>query len=192
MRYPPDPRVPPPTCDGPPTASVEALSRDYAPRVRAYARRHTTTDECDDVVQETFLIAWRRRTELPADPLPWLLVVARNILSTRRRSGRRADQLWLAAARDLWRMPDHASPETAVLERERHLAALATCTRPEREALLLVAWDGLSAADAAAVAGCSPRAFAVRLSRARARLSRALDAGPAAPPLTPRLAQETS
>ena len=132
------------------------------------------------------------RTELPADPLPWLLVVARNILSTRRRSGRRADQLWLAAARDLWRMPDHASPETAVLERERHLAALAACTRPEREALLLVAWDGLSAADAAAVAGCSPRAFAVRLSRARARLSRALDAGPAAPPLTPRLAQETS
>ena len=178
------------TTQGP--GRVEALSRDYAPRVRAYARRHTTTDECDDVVQETFLIAWRRRTELPADPLPWLLVVARNILSTRRRSGRRADQLWLAAARDLWRMPDHASPETAVLERERHLAALATCTRPEREALLLVAWDGLSAADAAAVAGCSPRAFAVRLSRARARLSRALDAAPATSTLTPRLAQETS
>ena len=44
----------------------------------------------------------------------------------------------------------------------------------ERETLLLIAWDGLSTARAAAVAGCSPRTFAVRLHRARQRLDRAI------------------
>lgn len=38
----------------------------------------------------------------------------------------------------------------------------------------MVAWDGLSRAAAAQVAGCSQRAFEVRLSRARARLTRAV------------------
>ena len=52
------------------------------------------------------------------------------------------------------------------------LAALGELTELEREALLLIAWDGLSNGAAAAVAGCSVRAFEVRLSRARARLTR--------------------
>jgi RNA polymerase sigma-70 factor (ECF subfamily) len=39
----------------------------------------------------------------------------------------------------------------------------------------LVAWAGLTAADAARVAGCSTHAFEVRLQRARARLRRELD-----------------
>jgi RNA polymerase sigma-70 factor (ECF subfamily) len=46
------------------------------------------------------------------------------------------------------------------------------------ETLTLVTWHGLSIADAATVAGCSPRAFTVRLHRARRRLTDALrDAG---------------
>jgi RNA polymerase sigma-70 factor (ECF subfamily) len=48
----------------------------------------------------------------------------------------------------------------------------------DREAIRLVAWEGLSNADAARAAGCSGPAFAVRLSRARARLARALDDTP--------------
>jgi RNA polymerase sigma-70 factor (ECF subfamily) len=56
------------------------------------------------------------------------------------------------------------------------LTALAELTALERESLLLVAWDGLTTRDAARVAGCSVRAFEVRLSRARARLARAITA----------------
>ena len=58
------------------------------------------------------------------------------------------------------------------IERATAVAALAELSNLEREALLLVAWDGLSNADAAVVAGCTQRAFEVRLSRARARLTR--------------------
>jgi RNA polymerase sigma-70 factor (ECF subfamily) len=50
-------------------------------------------------------------------------------------------------------------------------SALASLTDHEREALLLVAWDELSAGDAARVAGCSTAAFRVRLHRARQRVA---------------------
>lgn len=150
-----------------------------APRIRAYARRHTEAHDCDDVVAEVFAIAWRRRAAIPPDPLPWLLVVARNVLANRRRTAARADRLWFAALGELWHTT--ASTEDDLADRELLLDGLARCTRVEREALLLIAWDGLDHADAAAVAGCSVRAFTVRLSRARARLDAALHAPPTGP-----------
>lgn len=153
---------------------LEDLFREHADRIHAYARRHVGPDSADDVVSETFLVAWRRREVLPDRVLPWLIVTARHIIANQRRSGRRADQLWLSAVRDLWQAPQAISPDEAMIERERYLEALATCTRPEREALLLVAWEGLSLAEAAAVADCSVRAFTVRLSRARGRMRAAI------------------
>jgi DNA-directed RNA polymerase specialized sigma24 family protein len=36
--------------------------------VRRFVRRRADPPSVDDVVGETFLIAWRRRRELPADP----------------------------------------------------------------------------------------------------------------------------
>lgn len=169
----------------PDVRDLEELFRAYATNVYAYARRHVGPDGADDIVSETFLVAWRRREELPEAPLPWLLVTARHLVSNQRRSGRRADQLWLAAVRDLWRVPAAMPADEALIEREEHLRALQACTRPEREALLLVAWDGLSPEEAAVVAGCSTRAFTVRLSRARARMRAAL--GETSGPATSRL-----
>lgn len=172
---------------------IDDLFRRCAPRVWAYACRHVGPDSADDVVSETFLIAWRRRRELPPEELPWLLVVCRNVMANQRRSGRRADQLWLDAVRSQWQLAGPVVPEDAVLDREAHLSALATCTRPEREALILTAWEGLTPAQAAAVTGCSTRAFTVRLSRARARMRAALDPGDASPfAAAIRLAEEPS
>jgi RNA polymerase sigma-70 factor (ECF subfamily) len=45
----------------------------------------------------------------------------------------------------------------------------------DREAVLLLGWDGLSNRQAAKVLGCSVATFAVRLHRARTRLAAALD-----------------
>jgi RNA polymerase sigma-70 factor (ECF subfamily) len=149
---------------------------DLSPRVFAYARRHSDAAMAQDVVSETFLVAWRRRSDVPDEPLPWLLVVARNLISNKRRGELRRDQLTETVAR----LAQVAGPGTGadheVVERDVMLAALAELTELEREAVLLVAWDGLPNRDAARVAGCSTRAFEVRLSRARARLSRAASA----------------
>ncbi len=64
-----------------------------------------------------------------------------------------------------------------MLRREEALAAFAQLSEIEREALLLTAWDGLAPASAAKAAGCSTRAFTVRLSRARANFDRAISQG---------------
>jgi RNA polymerase sigma-70 factor, ECF subfamily len=50
------------------------------------------------------------------------------------------------------------------------LQALARLSDGDREALILVAWEGLSTAEGATAFGCSPTAFRVRLHRARRRL----------------------
>jgi RNA polymerase sigma factor (sigma-70 family) len=143
-------------------------------RVFAYALRHTDPATAHDVVADVFLVAWRRIDDLPDPPLPWLLVVARNtIANTRRGTSRRRCLTDELAGLHRATATSPGAGDVAV-ERASMLAALAELTAAEREALLLVAWDGLTSAEAASVAGCSRRAFEVRLSRARARLDRDL------------------
>ena len=36
----------------------------------------------DDIVSETFLVVWRRLDDVPEPALPWLLIVARNVVGT--------------------------------------------------------------------------------------------------------------
>jgi RNA polymerase sigma factor (sigma-70 family) len=154
----------------------EALWEQLSPRVMAYALRHVDRDTAQDVVSETFLVAWRRPDAVPDDPLPWLLVVARNSIANQRRSLHRQGRLATA----LERLREVAEPASAAdvlaVDRANVLAVLAALTVKEREALLLTAWDGLSPEQAATVAGCSARTFHVRLFRARRRLNANLDA----------------
>ncbi|MCR6688730.1 RNA polymerase sigma factor [Cellulomonas sp.] len=149
----------------------------YAPRIQAYALRHVDRDEAPEILAETFLVAWRRLVDVPGEPLPWLLVVARNTIANHHRSRHRARVL----ADELMRLQLVAapgpSPADGVAERDAQLRALAALTTTEREALLLVAWDGLAPAQAALVAGCSTSAFKVRLHRARRRLDSTLQQG---------------
>ena len=159
-------------------ARFVGLWESYAHRIHAYAARHVGPETAQEVVAETFLVAWRRLQDVPGDPLPWLIVVARNTISGTRRSQHRARTLQSELAR-LTAAPAPAAtgPEAVVVEREVMLRGLAGLTEVEREALLLAAWDGLSAAQAAAVAGCSTAAFHVRLHRARRRLAGLVDDG---------------
>jgi DNA-directed RNA polymerase specialized sigma24 family protein len=63
-------------------------------------------------------------------------------------------------------------PADVVDERERVREALARLPEWDREALSLMAWDGLTITEAAEVMGCSPTYFTKKISRARARLVR--------------------
>lgn len=145
-----------------------AMYHATGPRVLAYIRRHSTSSDWDDVIAEVYAVAWRRRAVPPNEPLPWLLVAARRVPANRRRTAFRADRLWRAAVENLWdRTPGH---DDDVVQREAVMAALEQCSRLEREALLLVYWDGLSADQAARVCGCSRHAFNVRLTKARKRV----------------------
>lgn len=165
-----------------------SLYEQLARRVYAYARRHADPDTADQVVSDTFLAAWRRWGELPDPPLPWLLATARNCLGTHWRGARR--RRGLIDAVGFHRAADHSpGPEHEVLIREEMLAALRGISADDREALLLVSWDGLTLDQGAMVLGITRNAFAARVSRARKRLSAALaEAAPDDPPARPAAA----
>lgn len=135
-------------------------------RVHAYALRRTDPASAQDVVSETFLTAWRRRAELPADELPWLLGVARLVLANHARSQRRREAL----ARVFLDQACRAHVDPADVDHDV-LRAIAALGPDDREALILVGWDGLRPAEAATVLGCAPATFRVRLLRARRRLA---------------------
>ncbi|RCG23485.1 sigma-70 family RNA polymerase sigma factor [Sphaerisporangium album] len=138
-------------------------------RVWAYVVSQAGRQVADEVVSETFAIAWRRFGDVPDPALPWLLVVARNVLRDNIRAEIRRESL--ADELRAWTEEDHAEQ---VAERLVVLKALASLAPAERELLILVAWQGLSPRDAARVVGCSPAAFRVRLHRARKRLAGAM------------------
>ena len=151
----------------------EELFRSHADAVRSYALRRTDPDEADDVVGETFLIAWRRLDDIPADTGPWLLGVARRVLSNRRRSDHRVLSLSDRLAERERRKPSIATDDTDL--RLTVEAALERLPEKEREALRLLAWDGLSTAQAAVALGCTRATLAVRVHRARRRLADIID-----------------
>jgi hypothetical protein len=110
-------------------------------------------------------MAWRRLDDVPGDALPWLYGVARRVLANQRRSADRGAALErrLASAAAPVGAPD---PGDAEGDKELMRLALGRLSEPSREALMLVAWHGLTGARAARAAGCSRAAFAVRLCRA--------------------------
>ncbi len=142
----------------------------YEPVYR-YAARRVAPEAVQDVVAETFLVAWRRYPELRGEPLPWLLGIARRVASTHRRSGARREALRERLHSEP--APAHFDGTSAVEDRQLALA-LATLSERDREAITLVAWDGLDHRTAASVMGCSTGSLTVRLHRARRRLARAL------------------
>jgi RNA polymerase sigma-70 factor (ECF subfamily) len=163
----------------------EALFAAHHVAVRSYVvRRAGGGIAVDDAVADTFLVAWRRLDDVPEPALPWLLGVARRVLADQRRALRRrrslSQRLALASPAPVaWEPPAGVGAELA--------GALRALTGHEREALLLVAWDGLSSAEAAVVAGCSAAAFRVRLHRPRRRLAAQLGIADTHPTTTEKL-----
>src|SRR3954451_11849230 len=156
----------------------DRLWLDHAPAVLRYARRHVRPDEVEDVVAETFVVAWRRLDEVPPYGLPWLLGVARNTSANTRRGRRRQEALSDRIAADLGEGP--AWPEAG--SDDAVTAALHRLSDADRELLTLIAWDGLSHAQAAEALGCSRGALKVRLHRARSRFAALLGQGTAGSP----------
>ncbi|MGI5237879.1 RNA polymerase sigma factor [Dactylosporangium sp. CA-139066] len=163
-----------------------AIYDAYHRQVYAYAVTRAGRDLADDVVGDTFLRTWRRLGVVPAEPLPWLLGIARNVIREQYRAEVR--QASLAAELRAWADDARADVADGITEKAAMLAALAQLGEDDRELLTLVAWHGLGPRDAARVVGCSTATYFVRLHRARKRLERALDQAPAGPPRAARRA----
>jgi RNA polymerase sigma-70 factor (ECF subfamily) len=153
----------------------------YGEHVRAVAafalRRVPAPADADDIVAETFLVAWRRFGEAPADLRPWLFGVARHVLRHHYRSAQRRDALSARLAAAI------AASSTPVTDHAWLADALRGLSEADREVITLTAWEGLSHAEAGEVLGCSAAAVSLRLHRARGRLGSARPSPPHLPPV---------
>ncbi|MEX0783582.1 MAG: sigma-70 family RNA polymerase sigma factor [Dehalococcoidia bacterium] len=143
----------------------------HYPQVEAYARRRCARSaDADDVVAETFTVAWRRFQDIPAEPLPWLYGVARRVLANQRRGQRR----WAGLLDRLRREPmDVATPHDTG---EPVRVALSRLKPADQELLRLAAWEDLGPSEIAATLGISANAASIRLHRARKQLAAELTA----------------
>ena len=123
-----------------PRARFEALYSANNAAVRTYVRRRVDSQDADDVVADVFVVAWRRLGDVPEDPLPWLLGVARRVMANRWRGATRA-----AALRDrmMFERPALAPSPSMTPGPREVLRALSAMREKDRETLLLVAWEGL-------------------------------------------------
>lgn len=143
------------------------LYAKHHPHVVRYAlRRLGDLDTAADLAQEVFVVAWRRRAEVPDRGLPWLYGVARRLLANHWRARRAAPPL----VHDLAPPPDDGASDRLADVR----AALGTLSEGDQEILRLVGWEELTVAEAAVALGCRATTAAVRLHRARRRLVAAL------------------
>lgn len=140
-------------------------------------------DEALDLVQETFLSAYRAlgRYDASRPMAAWLATIALNKCRdfARRRALRRFffgakpidDFAELVAATD----PDQAIAAEQRQEAARLRAAIAMLPAALREPLLLCTVEEMRQSDAAALLGISTKAVETRIRRARAKLAELLD-----------------
>jgi RNA polymerase sigma-70 factor, ECF subfamily len=149
--------------------AIGGLYESHAAAVHGYALRRSDRDTADEVTAQVFLVAWRRRAEVPEEALPWLYGVARRALADQRRGASRRSKLGQRL-----RSVAIEEPAELVLDDRGLTEALSRLSARDREALLLCYWEELEPAQMARVMGCSRSAAAVRLHRARRRLARQL------------------
>jgi RNA polymerase sigma-70 factor (ECF subfamily) len=169
-------------------AAVITASLDSPVRFGAIFDRHATVlhrylvrrlgpDEAESMVGEVFRIAFEKRDTYDVDrptARPWLYGIATNLLAKhRRREARRIHAVARLAAQ---RVPplDLADGVSGVVDAAemwpRVAAAVTALPEPERDALVLHVWEGLSYEEVADALGVPVGTVRSRLHRARGRL----------------------
>lgn len=148
-------RPPAPPVEPPDDLLVRTLYEEHAGPVYAFCVRWTgDAQRAEDVVQEVFLRAWRNlpRVDLRSRPArPWLLAVARNVLTDQHRA-RGSRPVTTEDDSALASLPAPDELDRAV-ESWQVATALRQLTPQHREVLVHAHWLGLSVAETAAVLG---------------------------------------
>ncbi|GEO81973.1 sigma-70 family RNA polymerase sigma factor [Pararhodospirillum oryzae] len=125
-----------------------ALFRHFAPRVKAYLRRHGAPEaQAEELAQETLLAVWRKAAQFDparAGASTWIFTIARNLrIDQMRKEGRPAldpeDPLLVPPP------PSGADSTVEAHEREEHLQkGLATLPAEQATVLQLAFYEDLS------------------------------------------------
>lgn len=163
-------------------SAFTALHRGLYPRLLAYLTRMSgSSTVADDLVQETFLRMHRARSTFAQGGavVPWAYAIARNAHLDHARSSR------LRATERLPSDPGAEATDTRAADGEANAIAAETARAVERvlarippmqrDAFVLLRYEGLSVEDAASVLGTTPTAVKLRAFRAYEALRAELD-----------------
>jgi RNA polymerase sigma-70 factor, ECF subfamily len=163
------------------------LFRRHATEIKRYVVRRLGTDDADDVVADTFMLAFMRRDRYDpdrADARPWLYGIATNLIGRHRRDEIRYYRALARTGTDPVMEPftDQVDARVSATAATRRLAtALAKLPASHRDALLLVAWGDLSYEETAAALSVPVGTVRSRLHRARSTLKRTLSGSDQSP-----------
>jgi RNA polymerase sigma-70 factor (ECF subfamily) len=153
-----------------------ALYDRHAGVLFRYLIRRVGRDTADELLGETFRIAFEKRAAFEpdrSDARPWMYGIATNLLAKHRRSEARRLHATARLAAD---QPVLSDPETVIAAVDASVAwpkvaeAVTQLPDGERDALLLFAWEDLSYREVAAALDVPVGTVRSRLNRARGRL----------------------
>ncbi|MEV6864982.1 RNA polymerase sigma factor [Streptosporangium subroseum] len=154
-----------------PEAFAELFDR-YSDMLYRYVSRRLGPEISEDLVGETFLVAFARRTHYDltyTDARPWLFGILTKLLSRHRRTETaRYRMLQRHPVEDVLESPADRTAERVTAHASRPVLAstLAVLSPKDRDVLLLVAWSDLSYVEVA-------RALDIPIGTVRSRLNRA-------------------
>jgi len=164
--------------------ALDEVYRLGAPRVRAFlARLCADLALADDLTQDAFLRIYRARGTFVAgaSALPWMLAIARNAFRdhVRRERVRRNYQASSAEGQSRGQsiLPDNSSDRAVIARQMLGVAQQALMKLPvrQREAFVLLRFEGLSLDEAAQVLGATQAAAKILVHRACVVIREALD-----------------
>lgn len=163
---------------GQPRAFAELFDR-HARTLGGYAARRLGADAGEDILSETFLVAFAKRGSFDASwdsALPWLYGIASRLIRKHRAKEARH---FRSAVRSAGREEDisHGDLETTIARLDAELSTrelaprIAALSSRDRETLLLYAWGDLTYEEVAAALGVPVGTIRSRMNRVRTRLN---------------------
>lgn len=155
-----------------PSAFGEVFVR-HAPRIHRFVASRVGQAIADDIISETFLIAFERRTKYDQtfpNCAPWLFGIATNLVSRHRVQEARTYKIMERVIGREETEEDHfltMAQIDAQMEVVRLAGALGQLKPRDRDVLLLFAWEDLTYEQIAAALGIPVGTVRSRLNRAR-------------------------
>jgi RNA polymerase sigma-70 factor (ECF subfamily) len=153
----------------------ELFSANYRDLLAYAVRRCPSRQDAEDVIAETFAVAWRRIPEIPEgdEARLWLFGTAHLVRLNHQRGHLRREGLFERMRQTF--VPRRRGDEGESVEVERIHLAFASLNSTDREVLQLHVWEQLTVGEIATTLGVSNAAVWKRLQRARDRLAKELD-----------------
>ncbi|WFB10479.1 RNA polymerase sigma factor [Streptomyces sp. LX-29] len=164
----------------------------HAATIHRYVTRRLGQNLADDIVADTFLIAFRRRGGYDLsrpDALPWLYGITANLIGKHRRAEVRAYRALSRTGVDpvAESYTDRIDGRVSAQASGKQLAAaLAALSAGDRHVLLLIAWAELTYDEVGQALGIPVGTVRSRLNRARRKMRQALGG------IDPTLVQEVA